>query len=351
MTASQLNRRITDRDPVQSETLRLVLDPREANLVVRALAEFNKLPKPEAAKGRRILRDAVSRLISLWEAIDKYPRTRDSHTLGQRFRNVETLLDTLADNEPYAVDSYLPTRAALARAYGVAKFNFTRMLHYTLNDMLGDLAEHRSLSADADQIQRSAVAEIISEEVLRTIASDAALEPAKRHRAATWLTELWDQRATRSLADFSPLLDAAWRAKADVTVCYGTMTGVSELFQLMSHGCPEQFLDTFGCNGHDLERYAAFEEFVFNVSYEHLQKLREYMKEHGQQPLDVSCVAQILGVNRERLHTTTATASDMFHTFRERESWARQRRLLDRPGPKQTAEAYVMLYVLGQSGN
>jgi hypothetical protein len=119
----------------------------------------------------------------------------------------------------------------------------------------------------------------------------------------------------------------------------------------MSHGCPEEFIATFDQEEQDPERYAAFEEFVFNATYEDLARLREHMREHGQQPLDAAEVARIIGVPRERLCTTTATARDMFHTFRERETWARLRRLLGHPGPKQTAEAHVMLYVLERGVN
>ena len=42
--------------------------------------------------------------------------------------------------------------------------------------------------------------------------------------------------------------------------------------------------------------------------------------------LDAAGVARIFGVGLERLHTTTITAEDVFHTYREREMWSRIRR-------------------------
>lgn len=330
--------------------VREVLDEREAELVEQALAFLDARDDPAAVGGARHVRDAIARLTTLWQAVERFPKTQQCQLLGTRRRDFQTLLDTFVKSEPYSIEAYLPTRATLARAYAMAKFNFSRMLRYVIADCVPADSEGGALRVAADLVERSAVAAIIAEDVLRAIAADNDQPDPLRRRAIALLADLWDRRATQSLADFAPLLDSAWRAKARVRVSYGTLAGVSELFQLLRHGCDPAFVDYFGSDRATPEQYAAFEEFVFNATYEELVRMREYMREKNTGVLDAAAVAKIFNVNLERLHTTTGTPQDMFFTFREREMWAAQRRLNSLPGPKKTAEEYVMIYVLGRTG-
>jgi hypothetical protein len=50
-----------------------------------------------------------------------------------------------------------------------------------------------------------------------------------------------------------------------------------------------------------------------------------------------------------RLHQTIVSPKDMFFTFRERQVNAYHRELHDLPGPKKTAEEYLMVYYLEQA--
>jgi len=329
--------------------VREVLDEREAELVEQALGVLDGRGEPSAAVGARHVREAISRLTTLWQAVERFPKTQQPQILGVRRRDFGTLLDRFVLSEPYTIEAYLPTRATLARAYGVAKFNFARMLRYVIADCVPADSEGGALRVAADLVERSAAAAIIAEDVLRAVASDNGEPDELRRRAIAILADLWDRRATHGLADFAPLLDSAWRAKARVRVSYGTLAGVNELFQLLRNGCDPAFVDYFSSDRATAEHYAAFEEFVFNATYEELSRMRDYMREQNTGVLDPSKVARLFNVNLERLHTTTGTPQDMFFTFREREMWAAQRRLRNLPGPKKTAEEYVMIYVLGRS--
>lgn len=329
--------------------VREVLDEREAELVEQALAVLDSREEPAAAVGARHVREAIARLTALWQAVERFPKTQQRQNLGPRRRDFQTLLDTFVKCEPYTIEAYLPTRATLARAYGMAKFNFARMVRYVIGDCVPADSEGGALRVAADLVERSAAAAIIAEDVLRSVAADNAQPDDLRRRAVTLLADLWDRRATHSLTDFAPLLDSAWRAKARVRISYGTLAGVNELFQLLRNGCDPAFVDYFSSDRATAEHYAAFEEFVFNATHEELTRMRDYMREQNAGVLDAAAVARIFNVNLERLHTTTGTPQDMFFTFREREMWAAQRRLRNLPGPKKTAEEYVMIYVLGRS--
>jgi len=323
-----------------------VLDPREALAVENILSCMPATKQGE--EGIAYIREGVVRLRELWRAVDSFPRIQACQTLGSRRRDLNTMLDTFSASEPYTMEAYLPTRAALARSYGMAKFNFCRMVRYVASDNLPDTPQTRELVCEIGAAGRAAVAAVIAEDVLRSIACDTKLDNLLRRRAARILAALWDQRATRSLADFAPLLDSAWRAKANVRIAYGTLVGMSELFQMLNAGLDSEFVDYFAGDGVTPDQFAAFEEFLFNATYEQLQRMRAFMTESGRTSLEPSEVARLFGVDLATLHTTTVTAQDMFFTFREREMWGRFRRLSGCEGPKKTAEEYVMIYVIGR---
>ena len=255
-------------------------------------------------------------------------------------------MDAFAGAERYSLEAVLPTRAPLSRAYGMAKFNLSRLVRHVIDDYLPGVPEAVVLRQAVTEVERSNLVTVIAEDVLRTIASDHQQTPSLRRRATALLAELWDTWATRGLADFAPLLDSAWSAKATVRIAYGTLQGVTEMFQLLRNGCDPTFVDYFSRDGAAPEQHEAFEEFVFNATWEELSKMRCYMSEHGRGAIGAADVARIFEVGLERLHTTTGTPRDMFFTFREREMWAAHRRLLGLPGPKKTAEEYVMIFAI-----
>lgn len=334
---------MTDSFPIHE-----ILDSPAAAVVQRVFADLDHLPPAQGQAGYRHLFGGLERLRTLWKAIERYPRLRDSQTLGRRQRNLYTLLERFSNAEPYTIEAYLPTRASLARSYGVAQFNFFRMLTYLVEDTFDTEGEGADLARAVRATGRQTAAALIAEDVLRSIACDQTLEQDLRRHAAEILAAFWDQRATRSLADFAPLLDSAWRAKANVEICYGTLAGVSEILQMSAAGIDSEFIDYFSDEQLHKEQHDAFEEFLFNATYEELTRMREFMKENARDCLEPEEVAHIFGVKIDRLHRTTVTAEDMFFTFREREMWSRLRRMRQVEGPKKTAEEYVMIYVLGR---
>ena len=325
-----------------------VLDEQESLLVERVFETLEAAGTLEGRAGVAYVREGLVRLSALWKAIETFPRIQECQTLGSRRRDLNTLLYTFSESEPYTMEAYLPTRAALARSYGMAKFNFCRMVGYVVEEHVRDTQRVQPLLKEIRAAGRVAAAALIAEDVLRSIACDTKLAGVLRRCATRMLAALWDQRATRSLGDFAPLLDSAWRAKADVKIGYGTLVGLTELFQMLNSGLESEFVDYFASDRVTPEQFGAFEEFLFNATYEQLTQIRAFMKESGRNAIDPEEVARIFEVDTARLHTTTVTAHDMFFTFREREMWARFRRLGGLEGPKKTAEEYVMIYVIGR---
>ncbi len=332
----------------ENVSLRQIMDERSAGLVERTLTALGEAGDQASASSLETVEAGLLRLRTIWVAIEAFPRLQDCQTLGRRRRDLDTLLETFTRAEPYTIDAYLPTRATLARTYGMAKFNFFRMLGYVIEDRLHGEGDGATLLAEVQTAGRRAAASLIAEDVLRSIACDDQLELPLRRLAARWLARFWDQRTTRNLGDFAPQLDSAWQAKAKVQVAYGTLAGVSELLQLSLEGLDTEFVDIFGDDACDDEQRWALEEFLFNALYEELDEMRAHMKESGKSALEAADVAKLFGVDAVHLHRTTMTAEDLFFTFREREMWARLRRLTLAVGPKKTAEEHVMIAVLGR---
>ena len=62
--------------------------------------------------------------------------------------------------------------------------------------------------------------------------------------------------------------------------------------------------------------------------------------------MDASKVASILKIPVTELHIQTYSFEELMYTFRERHTMANQRMTLGLPGPKRTAEEYLMIYLL-----
>ncbi len=118
------------------------------------------------------------------------------------------------------------------------------------------------------------------------------------------------------------------------------------MLTLAKEGCDPEFIDYFSRNDISDNEIWALEEFLFNATYEELSYMRKIMKDEGLNVLKDEDVARMFSVPLTRLHTKSTTPEDMIYTFRERQIMARHRVLRDLPGPKRTAEAYVMLYYL-----
>ena len=62
--------------------------------------------------------------------------------------------------------------------------------------------------------------------------------------------------------------------------------------------------------------------------------------------IDASKVASILKIPVTELNIQTCTCEELMYTFRERQTMANHRMALSLPGPKRTAEEYLMIYLL-----
>jgi hypothetical protein len=326
-----------------------VFEPEEVVLAGKILAFLDEIGSEESRADAAHLRDVMNLLVRLRDVATSYTSIIRSHSVAGELRDVHTLTNAICRSDPYSIEAYMPTRAVVGRSYLVAKFNFFRLLVRICRHYMPENQRRQELIDELGYCVRESVTSIIAEDVLVSIASDDGQEMEMRRKAIHVLADLWEHRTIRSVKDFFPLLYLVWDAKARVTVSYGTLAGTTELLALMREGCDPEVIDYFTSDQISEEERQALIELVFNATYEELETMRRYMERNHMNVLGPDDVAQIFNVPLSQLHQTTATAEDMFFTFRERQVIAYQRKIKNLPGPKKTAEEYLMIYYLQQA--
>ncbi len=290
----------------------------------------------------------ISRVDALSSALDHWPPVFSETELGQRRRSLDSLVDLLAGATDASFDMFLPTQALVGRALLMAEMNAWRLLHHVLAQarpgLPGDPAA--ALAEEVDRWLHGCVHVKIAEEILGAVTMDAAMERRIRARAMEMLAHIWQNRLTYRVRTFFPLLEATWSARRRIRVSIGTMLGVSEIFRLIQAGCDPQFVEYFSRPLLTRDEREAFQEFLIGVPTEEIHSLEQLMEESGRSSLTPEETA---GVG----YRSARPAEDhpgvrAYEFFRERYLQAAARRLKNLPGPKRTAEEYVMIYFLDQ---
>jgi len=295
---------------------------------------------PEAGELRQAIEIQVRALEELGEVFARYPSPVSQQRLGKRERGVDSLIRSLCQTNPANFEFYIPTQAILGRALDRAESNFYRLLRHVC-DLLDD-GDHRSKGLRQLATERLHVClyTIVVEDVLTALVSDDRLDRAIRSAAVSSLIHIWDRRLTYKVSEFFPLLEDTWKARQRIKVVGGTLLGTQEMFELFREGCDPRFVEYFTRPNPTQDEVEAFREFLFGTTSEDLSAIEREMENSGIDSIS------IIQNNRGTLYD----AGTLFYEFfRSRFIQASARRLANLPGPKRTAEGYVMIAYLSQS--
>lgn len=267
-----------------------------------------------------------------------YPSPLEEQNLGGRKRGLETLVDTLVGTDQATFAFRAPTQALVGRALTMAQVNFFRMLWHVCT-WLEDPQEAATLREVAARKLRAGVYCRLVEEVLAALVTDQTVARGDRVLAARHLALLWGHRLTWRAHDFFPILEATWEARQRVRVVGGTLLGTSELFQLLTSGADTEFVVLLTGREHAEHEVLAFREFLFGASSEELERVAERMSREGLTSVELD--SQLGQAGRD-------AGSILYEFFQARFVQAGARRVANLPGPRHTAEAYVLLAWLGQ---
>jgi len=309
-------------------------DEDERLLVAKVFAFIGEQSPEELA----LLRANQERLGRAASVIRESPSiTTSGHTRGQIHLSGEPLIDLLCRVPDWDLELHIPTKAVLGQAYLVAKINFWKALGYAL-DTLGAPAE---LSDAVHHQLGQSIYTKLAEELFVSIVTDPTSKREVKKSAAKLLFHIWEDRLDAEVDEFAPVLEAVWEARNKVRPVLGTMRGTHEFFRLIAEVRDDRFLSYFEAGVVPDEEVQAFEEFLFDISHEEITRLRAYLTERGASVLSADEARHVLGRGRESWMPVGGPQA-LYTSYKKRKIKAHYRSLTGAPGPRKTAEEFVM---------
>ncbi len=277
---------------------------------------------------------------SIATALEAYPSLHDRARLGGIVRSAETLMRNLLQAGEHGLEWVLPTKGLLSRTFGIAKVNFWTSLRYALKPSEEPAA--LELRAAVREAIEEAVYTRLAEELYASFVTSSVMDIEVKRRAIVQIMELWEGRVGFATYRFCPLLRSAWVARCRAPRVFGTMMGASEIASLLFQDCDARFVEWFTGVDHESSQVQAFEEFVFDLAFEDLESVRQRMAEYGRDAVGPDEVARFLGFPKGTLRPLLEDPKALYSSFRRRRVKAQYRTSLRMPGPKRTAESYVL---------
>jgi len=298
-----------------------------------------------AAPGDAVaLRGHLVRLQRLRELIEDSPSLVSPISFAGVTQTRDTLIENLCHINELTSDVELPARASLSRSFLVQKSHFLR-------DLVRSADALRERNPEWDDLDRRLRAELadaiytqLAENLLMSLLSDAEVAHGIKEQVAAQLVAVWEN-AEIDILDFAPWLESAWAARNRVRADLGSLMGASEYVKLMREDCPEAFLDYFADDATPEDARHAFEEFLFGVSWEELCTLRAALGNRGNASREWAEAVLHRRLDAE-VHTGGIDPLAIHRSFLRRHRAAETRRRANLPGPRHTAEAYMMMYML-----
>lgn len=312
------------------------LQPEELTLVAEVQQALRAVGTPEARSTVAVIDQQMHSLGLFGELLVRYPSPLEEQNLGPMRRGLETLVDNLVSTDQATFPFRAPTQALVGRAMNMAQINFLRMLWH-VSGTLPDPAQAAALRETSARRLRASVHTRLVEEVLVDIVTDAMVDAKLRAQGVRNLAQLWGNRLTWRVHTFFPILAATWEARQRVRVVGGSLAGNAEMFQLLTQGGEPEFVELLCDRDYGEVEVQAFREFLFGTSSEELDRLAMRMAAEGLSSIELdSRVDHDGGSARD-------AGSILFEFFRARLVQCSARRVAKLPGPRHTAEAYVMM--------
>jgi len=242
----------------------------------------------------------------------------------------ESLVDLLCRVPDYDFDLHIPTKAVLGQAFLIAKINFFKALGYAL-DAVGAPAT-RSTPSSGSRSTPSSPKSCSSRSWRRR-----RVLAVKQAAAARALPDL-EERLSVEIDDFAPFLESVWRARDRLRPVLGTMRGTTRC--CAAAGLARRARARLLHRGRPARSAARLREFLFGLSHEEIERLRAHLLEQDRAVVSADDARRVLGRSEASWpHERPAGL------LLELQAASRARRLSAahrRPGPKKTAEEYMM---------
>ncbi len=314
----------------------------ESVLIDRALSAVERKAPADAAA----LRHQIEQLASMVTVVASERRLDRPTRLAGEQRDKDTLIAHLCRLDGLSGDLVLPLKAILSRTFLLSKIMFLRGFVKATGALADEGAEYTQLSHQLREELAQAIYTQLAEELLMALLRKPDVPDRIKRRAASQLIVVWDN-SQLEIDDFCPLLQAAWHARNRITSGYGCLLGTTEYFRLVCEDCPPQFLNFFARDEMSHAEGHAFEEFLFNMTYEELSTLRQAMKEQSLDVVTPEWAGEVLGRQIDSLDDSgEIDPMALYRSYYRRQLAADYRIMAGSKGPRRTAEAYLMIFLL-----
>lgn len=319
-----------------------LFDREESLLIDRALAAVEtKAPSDAAA-----LRHQIDQLATMLAVLSAERRLEHPTQLAGEQRDRLTLLEHLCHLDGLSGDLVLPVKAILSRTFLLSKIMFLRGFVKATTALAAEGPEFPLLSHQLREEMAQSIYTQLAEELLMALLRKPDVPERIKRRAAGQLISVWDNTQIE-IDDFCPLLESAWHARNRITSGYGCLLGTTEYFRLVCEDCPPQFLNFFARDEMSMAEGQAFEEFLFNMTFEELTTLRDAMRDQSLDVVSPERASQFLGRTIDALDDSgEIDPMALYRSYYRRQLAADYRNISGSKGPRRTAEAYLMIFLL-----
>lgn len=318
----------------------IVLTDNEKQLVNNLFSRLKEI-SPETLEG---LTNRISDLEKLAAAIARFPSLLQRQVESHEIQTVHTLIESLLIARDGDKMLHLPSKAILGKGFLVTKFQTFLSL--------GKIAKQIKMPDDElSRFQNTTLAMmfiLMAEDVYLNLLDSVELPIDIRRQIAYALIILWEHRSDQNIADMAPVLQSVWDARRKLAPAFGTMVGTSELL-LLSIQMDDQWNKFISAKLSDSDVSQAMEEFLFGLSYEQIQKLKNILREKGLSAIGRDEVYLYLGKDIKQGARPDTDQRDFYLLYTIRRDNARARKRLDLPGPHNTLEDHYMMFILEQN--
>lgn len=314
----------------------VVLSTKEKELVNMVFDQL-RTSSPQALES---ITAQIADLERLAAAIARFPSLLQRQVFaGQEVRTQESLVHALLEFRTGDRMLHLPSKAILGKGFLVAKFHTfvsmskaARAQHFHTKDL-------EALRAATLRIMFT----IMAEDVYLSLLEDTQIPQDIREQIAVSLIVLWEHRSDQNVADIAPVLEAVWTVRDKLVPAFGTMVGTSELL-LLTIELDEQWTMFIKEKLSDPDISQALEEFLFSLSHEQINILKNKIKEQSCTSISREDVYALLG---ERIPVDVELDPRNFYLrYTIRRDNARARTRLNLEGPHKTLEDHFTRFIL-----
>ena len=271
--------------------------------------------------------------------VTKFPSLLHKIKISTEVQTKQTIIDFLLAEDSGDKSLFLPTRAAIGKVFVFSKFNS----FFTLFKIAQSHNFPKEIIQKAHSVCMNLVFTLMTEDVYLTLLNDFKIDINIRNEIAESLILLWEYRSDQKIQSIAPVLNKVWKARRKFAPAFGTMLGTSELL-LLSIEMDDSWRRFIATKLGDADVSAALEEFLFGISYEKIQHIKNYIRERGISAVSRKEASLILGEEIPNLDDIDMRNFYRLYSVRRDDAAVRYR--MNLKGPHHTLEAHYMKFIL-----